>query len=82
MVLNAYSLYDSKAVLYSQPWFLINDAFAIRAVVQLAREPGTSIHDYPTDFSLFHLGTFDDTLGGLTSVNPRNLGLVSTLLAE
>lgn len=82
MILNAYSLLDTKSGVFSPPWFLIHDAVAIRAVREIASNRETTPGQYPDDFVLYGVGTFDDNLGSFHSYAPRNLGVVSSLLVR
>lgn len=74
MKTKVYSVFDSKAAVYGTPFFMPNDAMAVRAFTDLVNGPENMISVHPEDFSLFVLGDFDDQLAKLTSLQaPLNL---------
>lgn len=82
MFLKAYSFLDTKTGLHSSPFFVVHDEIAIRSAVGVGLDPTTHIGQYPSDFVLLHVGEFDDNAGQLFHCAPRNLGVVSALLAS
>jgi len=81
MILKAYSVLDTKTGVHALPFFLHHDALAIRAIINVALEPASTLSQYPSDFVLLRIGEYDDNIGALFSSQPVNLGNVSTLLA-
>lgn len=78
MELTYYSIYDSKALCFSQPFLSINNDVAERSFYDLANDNISQISKFPEDFSLFILGTFNDSTGLIvSSLSPINLGLAS-----
>lgn len=71
MILNAYSLFDIKALIYSPPFFAHNHDVARRIVADTAADVNTSIGRHPNDYILYCIGVFDDQNGGLGAVDPR-----------
>lgn len=71
MILNAYSLYDAKALTYSPPFYAHQHGEAVRMVVQLAGDVGTTVGRHPADFTLYCCGGFDTTTGQLLSRDVR-----------
>lgn len=65
MLLNAYTLYDSKALTYSPPFYGTAHGAAVRMVMDLAADPNTSVGRHPGDYTLFCVGRFDDQSGQL-----------------
>lgn len=63
MIINIYTIFDDKAKIYNKPFYMHNDAVALRALTDLADDPNTDVHKHPEDFVLFKLGTFDDVSG-------------------
>jgi hypothetical protein len=57
------SIFDSKSKNFSLPFFQINTETAIRAFRDIVNDPTTTINKYPDDFTMFELGTFDETVG-------------------
>lgn len=73
MKTKVYSVFDSKAAVYGTPFFMPNDAMAVRAFTDLVNGPENMISTHPEDFSLFVVGDFDDQLAKLAPVTPLNL---------
>jgi len=71
MLLNAYTLYDVKALNYSPPFYASAHGQAVRLVMELASDTNTTVGRHPSDFTLFCIGTFDDGTGSLLSANVR-----------
>lgn len=82
MILEAYSIFDSKAVVYSPPFFAQREAVARRMFADLVNDPKSAIYRNPEDYSLFWIGTFDDELGIVVSDKPRNLVTASALVKQ
>lgn len=70
MLLGAFSLYDRKALVYSTPFFAVNDPAAIRSVTDLAGDLNTTVGRHPADFVLFRVGSWDDSKGLLLAESP------------
>lgn len=60
MKLNIYVVFDNKAMTYNRPFFVINDAIASRMASDHLNDKQSEIARHPADFSLFHLGEYDD----------------------
>lgn len=63
MTYRMYSVYDSKALVYSAPMCIRNDAEAKRVMTSLYRDPGNMISQYPEDYTMMCLADYDDCLG-------------------
>lgn len=59
MKLNVYTVYDSKAEIYIQPFCLQTRGEAIRSWDDVVNDPKTQYYKHPSDFTLFELGTYD-----------------------
>lgn len=77
MMLQAYSIYDSKAKVFSQPFFTSNHQMALRSFITLIEDGGNNVARFPEDFSLHHIGEFDDATGKLAECTHTNLGLAA-----
>lgn len=62
-VLGVYSVYDSKAELYMQPFFAMNSAVAARMFSEVALDQGHTFGKHPSDYSLWKVGEFDQSIG-------------------
>lgn len=81
MKIGVFSIYDNKAKLFSQPFFAINVSVAVRSFSGLANEAGNAVNKNPSDYTLFHVGTFDDDLGVFENCSRQeNLGLAASFV--
>jgi len=71
MLLNAYTLYDNKALTYSPPFYCSAHGQAVRLVMELAQDNNTTVGRHPSDFTLFCIGQFNDATGGLLPADVR-----------
>lgn len=71
-----FSVYDSKAEAYMQPFFADSVGQAERSFIEACNDPSTSLCKYPDDFTLFEFGDFCEFNGKFTlRETPRSLGL-------
>lgn len=61
------SIHDSKASIYHKPMFFMNEAVARRAFQNIVNAPETEIAKNPEDFTLMHVGEFDDANGSINN---------------
>jgi hypothetical protein len=81
MLLQVFSVYDSKAEAYLPPFYIPAIGAAIRHFSDSANDPQTAFHKHPEDYGLFHLGSFDDNLCSFDLLpTPLHLGLAQDLL--
>lgn len=74
MQMQAYAVYDRKAESYAQPFFAPNHAVAIRNFEGAVRSGNSQLSTHPEDFSLWHLGEYDDEQGRFQNLqNPSQL---------
>jgi len=71
MLLNAYCIYDHKALQYHPPYFASTDAAAARAFGDLVNDSSTNVGRHPTDYVLYCVGTFLDSKGTLEPLSPH-----------
>lgn len=64
MLLQVFSIYDSKVEAYLQPFFAPTKGAAIRYFSDAIADPQHQFFKHCEDFTLFHLGSYDDS-GGL-----------------
>lgn len=65
MITNIYTIFDSKAGFYNKPFYMVNDAVAMRSMGDMLQDPNTELARNPEDFTLFKLGTYDDQSASL-----------------
>lgn len=70
MKINVYSVFDVKAAVYANPFYMPNDAVAVRGFVGAVNSPESMLYKHPEDYMLYRLGTFDDSIGLMTAENP------------
>lgn len=82
MKLNVYSVFDAKLACFGRPWYEMTDASAIRVFTDAVND-GSNVqnqwHRHPEDFSLFVIGTFEDSNGMLKPSTPLSLVTASAV---
>jgi len=58
-----FGIYDEKSLSYGTPFFQPQIGQAMRAFGDLAKDPQSAIAKHPEDYSLYHLGEYDDHTG-------------------
>lgn len=71
MISNAYSLYDSKALTYSPPFYAGAHGQAVRMVMELVSDNNNTVGRHPADFTLYCVGQFNDATGSLLPAATR-----------
>lgn len=78
MILQVFAVFDSKARCYAHPFYFKHEDLAMRAFKAACNDPQLELFRHAEDFSLFHLGVFDDEKGVISTFpNPINLGLAA-----
>jgi hypothetical protein len=81
MKLQIFAVYDSKAEAYLSPFFMQSKGQAIRAFGNSASDASTDLGRHPEDFTLFHLGEYDDQNASFSLVSsPISIGLALELV--
>lgn len=57
------AIYDMKLEAYNRPFFTPTIGAAERAISDEVNREGSEMNKHPEDYSLHHLGTWDDTDG-------------------
>lgn len=70
MLFKIFSIHDSKAQAYFPPFFLPTIAMAVRTFEDMANDKNNNIGKHPEDFTLFHIGEFDDTTSIIEPSSP------------
>lgn len=77
MIHRVFSVFDVKAGAHLQPFFSPTKATAIRSITELVRDDKHQFGKYPSDYTLFFLGEFDDEKGMFTLMPaPASLGVL------
>lgn len=83
MKLQVMAAYDSKARAFLMPFFASQVAVGVRSFSEAANTPGHQLCAHPEDFTLFHLGTYNDDNAQFEFLTPMvNLGLASNYKSE
>lgn len=68
-----FTIYDEKSEAYLQPFFLDTVGQAIRAITDCVNDNQHQFYRHTSDYTLFHLGSFDDSTGEFDQ-NKKSLG--------
>lgn len=74
MQLKVFSVRDQKASIFNAPFYAHTPGEAERNFTRLAKDSQSMINQFPEDYDLYELGTYDDQTGLVTSLDtPRHL---------
>lgn len=66
MILKIFSVYDTAAAAYLQPFFAPTMGLAIRSFSDAVNDPNHQFAKYSHDYNLYLLGEFNDSDGSFT----------------
>ena len=72
MMVEMFIIYDSKGGLYNKPFCFINRQVALRAAADLMADADSEIRRHPEDYSLWHIGQYDDVEGQIHLFEQRD----------
>lgn len=67
MILKVFTVFDVKANAHLQPFFSTTAGQAIRMFESSVNAPDHQFAKYPTDFTLFEVGEYDDSNGSFNN---------------
>ena len=83
MLVKMFSVYDSKAQVYTPPFYFKAVGEAVRAFQDSVNTPGHQFNKWPGDFTLFQIGAYDDETGFVTQDQAHiNLGVALEFFTE
>lgn len=83
MQLKLYSVRDSKGEVYSPPFLAKTPGEAERSFHGLVKDPKTQVGQYPEDYDLYQIGTFDDVAGKIVGLDtPQHIVKAVNLLSQ
>lgn len=83
MKLKIFSVHDSKAEAFVQPFYSATTGTAVRSFEQAVNTSDHDFHKFAGDYSLFELGSFDQAKGTFEILDsPINLGLAITYIKD
>jgi hypothetical protein len=80
METHVFTVYDSAAGFYLEPFFAPSIEFAIRGFRTAVNNEGHQFNAHPTDYTLFHIGIYEPSEGMLVSKTPSSLGVAITFI--
>lgn len=80
MIHQVLAVFDEKAEAFAQPFFQQSDVLALRAFQAAVRDSESLLNKFPRDYSLYKLGTYDDSTGRFENLDRPSL-LASALQA-
>jgi len=75
-MLMCYSVKDDKSGAFMGPFFVRNEAQAIRNVAMAMRDPQTMFNQFPGDYSLWKINHFDEETGEVVKSFEHVLNLI------
>ena len=67
MILICATIYDTAAEAYMRPFFVPAVGQAMRAFSDEINNPQSELHKHPEDYSIWHMGTYNDVTGEMVS---------------
>lgn len=74
MIENIFTVYDEKAHAYLPPFFQSQLGQATRIFADCCNKADHQFGVHPSDYTLFHLGTYDNFDGSFEVHSPKSLG--------
>lgn len=65
MITQMFTIYDAAIAAYQQPFYMRTIGEAIRAFSNVCNDQAHEIGRHPDQFTLFHLGEYDDNTGAV-----------------
>lgn len=82
MILQMFSVYDSKSETFTQPTFAKTKGEMLRSFSEAVNEESHQFHKHSADFTLFHVGEYDDSSALCSSLpTPISLGLAQEFIS-
>lgn len=83
MTTNLFTVYDSAASAYLEPFYAPTIEYAIRQFRQTVNKAGHQFSQFPEDYTLFHIGEFDMSTGIIKpNDGPVNIGVGITFVQQ
>lgn len=81
MIINIYSVFDAATNAYLQPMYALSKGQILRGITEAVNDPKHDFHKYARDYTLFELGTFDDSCAMFELLpSPKSLGVLVEFL--
>lgn len=83
MIQHAFSVFDTAAQRFLEPFWAPTIEFAIREFRRAVNTDGHQFQQFPEDYTLFHVGSFNQERGEMVPLGtPHNLGVAVTLITS
>lgn len=81
MILKIYTVYDAGVKAYMPPFTMRHSGEATRAFRESVNDPKSNLAKYPSDFTLFEIGSYDDSSAKIDVLStPVSLGVAVEFL--
>jgi len=77
-----FTVYDSAAGLYLDPFVAPSIEFALREFRSIINQEGHQFNKFPEDYTLFHIGEFNPNNALLEGIGPTSLGVAITFVQQ
>ena len=67
------AVYDKATEAFMRPWNAQSKGQASRMFADEVRREGTDLNTHPEDYTLFHIGNYDDQAGMLEPMEPTRV---------
>lgn len=80
MTQHLFTIYDSAAGLFLNPFVAPSIEVAIREFRKMVNTEGNNFNTFPEDFTLYHVGEFEPETGTINPVMHHSLGVAQTFV--
>jgi len=77
-----FTVYDSAAGVYLDPFVAPSIEFALREFRAIINQEGHQFNKFPEDYTLFHIGEFNPMNALLDGIGPTSLGVAITFVEQ
>lgn len=77
-----YTIRDSKAEIYGNPFYQKSHGEAERNFKSLTNDGKSTVNQYPEDFDLYYLGIYDDQTGKMETLDTPQHVVKATALKD
>ena len=77
-----FSVFDNATQVYCPPFIAATVSSALRDFAFAANDASTNIGKYPTDYTLFSVGEYDDQSGEIIPQVHKSLGLAASYVKQ
>lgn len=77
-----FMVFDKKTQVYDQPFMAMSFGAVERMMDKTVKEGKSIIAEYPDDFMIFHVGSFEETTGKIELIDHVPVGTVSDFVTR